>query len=34
MGEVENTERFMNVSLFQGIAKVSSQVRAYVWDEA
>ena len=27
MGEVENGERFMNVSLFQGIAKVSSQVR-------
>ena len=26
MGEVENTERFMNVSLFQGIARVSSQV--------
>ena len=28
MGEVENTERFMNVSLFQGIARVSSQVAA------
>lgn len=26
MGEVENTERFMHLSLFQGIARVSSQV--------
>ena len=26
MGEVENGERFLNVSLFQGIASVSSQV--------
>lgn len=26
MGEVENGERFLNVSLFQGIATVSSQV--------
>ena len=25
-GKAENTERFMNVSLFQGIARVSSQV--------
>ena len=26
MGEVENTERFLHLSLFQGIARVSSQV--------
>lgn len=26
LGEVENSERFLNVSLFQGISKVSPQV--------
>lgn len=29
MGEVENSERFLNISLFQGISKISPQVVSY-----